>query len=117
VAIRQTARGLQVVLRHECANSPAHRHGIVARTLTLFAQRTTAPESDHIIQFSATDSAPQAPALPVEQTAQSPAPDVFLQCEVRFLASRLTAILSGFPRPPPAASGLLLTVRSTVILV
>ena len=31
VAVQQTARGIRVVLRHDCLHSPTHRHGVVAR--------------------------------------------------------------------------------------
>jgi len=117
VAVQQTEKGLQVVLRHGCLTWPMHRHGMLARALTVLARRTTAPQSDHVIQFGAMDSSQQAPALAIEPTSNSPEPGGNVVCEFAFHAADVTAGFATFPRPPPAPSGLLLTVRSTVLVI
>src|SRR6185436_10784128 len=62
VAVQATAEGIQLVLRHDCVNSPTHRHGIVARTLTLMAQRPVEGQPDHVIAFAASAASHQAAA-------------------------------------------------------
>src|SRR5205809_2671072 len=57
--VQSTNHGYQVVLRHECVNWATHRHGLIARALTVFAQRTTATRSDHVVQFANTDTSQQ----------------------------------------------------------
>ena len=117
VVLQQTSLGVQVVLRHDCSESPVHRHGMLARALTVFAHRTTAPQADHVIQFRSTETALQTPVLetapaPILPDAEGMAGDASLL----YLAdtSFVPAVLS---RPPPAGNGLLLLVRSTVLLI
>jgi hypothetical protein len=117
VAIRQTARGLQVVLRHACPNSPAHRHGMVARVLTLFAQRTTPAQMDHIILFGATDTVRESPPASVEPGSCAALLDAFTSGETRTYVARLHRCPATFPRPPPVQDGVLLHLRSIVLLV
>lgn len=116
VALRCDAHGARVVLHHECANSPAHVHGAVARVLTLFAQRSTDGEADHSIQFNNSDNTTRmqtlrvAPSLKSELLAAPVAP-LCLPSQIASLRQWLE------PRPPPGVSGLLLSVRSTVLLI
>lgn len=113
VAIQQTTGGVTVVLRHDCANSPTHRHGVVARTLTLIAQRTSEAQPDHVIQFSAsTTSIPVSIAPPIiDSVSNAPA-----LCDVTLCVS--PAVTQEIPRPPPpGASSSLLSTRSTVLLI
>jgi len=117
VALQTTARGIQVVLRHDCVNLPSQRHGLVARGLTVFAQRTTATQSDHVIQFGITDTSKQTPAFAIEAAPGSPAQDAVPADEDLFHAARLTALLVSLPRPPPGPSGFPLTIRSTVLVL
>ncbi len=117
VAMQETANGLQVVLRHGCVNLASHRHGMVARALTLFAQQTTPSQSDHVIQFGAVDRLRQ-PSTPI----MAPVPGLELHpatvpCDFLLPAPLLTSSLVNLPRPPPAASGLLHSLRSTVLVI
>jgi hypothetical protein len=117
VTIEQTMRGFRVVLRHQCANSPSHRHGMAARVLTLFAQRTTPAEPDHIIPFAITDTARETPTLNVEPESRATFLDPSPAAQAWHLRAPSIPIAADFSRPPPAASGLILAVRSTVLLV
>lgn len=117
VAIQQTTQGLQVILRHGCRNSPSHHHGMVARALTVFAQRTTAQQSDHVIQFGALDIAQQAPALEIGPASNLPDPDGNVAGYSVFHAAAVTLQVAASPRSPPVPTGLLFAVRSTVLLI
>ena len=117
VALQQSAGGVQVVLHHECVRSAAHRHGMVARTLTLFAQRTAGAQLDHVIQFGSANFMSPAPMVAVAPSTQMPALDAFPSGLCRLEAPSLGLFLATCPRPPPAASGLLRSVRSTVLLL
>ena len=116
VALRQTTQGRQVVLRHDCPTSPSPRHGMLARALTVFAQEAAAPQSDHVIQVGAMDTAQQAPALEIEPASNSD-PDASIEGDSELHAPGMTFEIAAFPRPPPVPSGLLLTIRSTVFLI
>lgn len=117
VALQHSAQGLQVALQHGCLDSPAHRHGLVAQALTVFAQRTASPQSDHIIQFASADVVQQTPALSIESACDSPAPNEDRVADFLFHLPDVTLGCAAFPRPPPVPSGLLLTIRSTVFLI
>ena len=117
VAVQPTAHGIQVVLRHVCFNSPAHRHGLVARALTLFAQRPVEGRLDHVIQFAASPLSDQAPALILAPASDSPAPELLPPSGIQPRPSWLIAALMGPLRPPSDASGALVNVRSTVLLI
>lgn len=117
VAIQQTPSGVQVVLHHGCGDSAAHRHGLLARALTAFAQRAASPQSDHVIQFASTGVVQQTSALAIESACDSPAANEAGAANLLFHSSDLTFGCVAFPRPPPVASELLLTVRSTVLLI
>lgn len=117
VAVQQTSKGLQVLLQHGCVDSVAHRHGLLAQALTAFAQRAASPQSDHVIQFASTDVAQQTSALAIESACDSPATNEDGAANLLFHASDLTFGCVAFPRPPPIESELLLTVRSTVLLI
>lgn len=52
VTVQQTDTGIQVVLQHDCLSRTMHQHGLVARALTLIAQRPAAGHPDHVIQFA-----------------------------------------------------------------
>jgi hypothetical protein len=117
VAIQQTSQGLQVVLRHDRSGSASHRHGMVARALTVFAQRTAGAQSDHVIQFGSTDTVRRAPAVVAESAPEPSVSDTDVACE--FLAHSFdgTFEAAAIPRPPPVRHGLLLTVLSVVLLI
>ena len=114
VAVQQGASGLQVVLRHECFNSSTHRHGMVARALTLMSEQRSAGQPDHVIQFAGSANSEQALALPLVTVTGSLVvpPSGFLT-----IAAPLITEPMAHPRPPPGACRLLLDLRSTVILV
>jgi len=117
VAVQQTAGGIQVVLRHDCVSSPAHHHGIIAQTLTLIAQRPAEGYPDHVIQFAASAVSQRACAVILTPATGAPAPELFPPGDFRPCPAALTAVSAAHPRPPSDASGLLISLRSTVLLV
>ncbi|MEK7678106.1 MAG: hypothetical protein AAB676_19930, partial [Verrucomicrobiota bacterium] len=117
VAVQQTARGIQVVLRHNFFNSPTHRHGMVARALTMIAERPVGSQPDHVIQFAASATSEQASALAIEPAPGAPAPGLFPSYDFLTCPARPTAVPAAHPRPPPGTSGLLLSLRSTVLVI
>jgi hypothetical protein len=117
VTIEQTTRGVRVVLRHQCAYPASHRHGVAARVLTLFAQRTTPAEPDHIIPFAVTDAAREASTINVDPESRSLILDDVSVAKAPPGCPTSNLVTAAFPRPPPMASGLMLAVRSTVLLV
>jgi hypothetical protein len=117
VTLQNTAQGLQIVLKHGCLKSLAHRHGMVAQALTFFAQRPSTLQSDHVIQFSFTDVGQRTLALAIESTCDSPVLNEDGAADFLFHPPDVTFGDAAYPRPPPAASELLLTVRSTVLLI
>lgn len=117
VLIRQSPHGLQVVLRHDCFNLPAHHHGLIARALTAFALPPTARTPDHVIQFGFTESLKQTPVMAITPAPQAQMADEF-PASVAWLATpRLASLPGAFPRPPPCAGEFALTLRSTVLIL
>ncbi len=117
IAIQQTAHGIQVVLRHDCLNSPAHRHGLAARVLTFFAQRTTPAQPDHVLQFTLLDAVQESSKAAVEADSCASVIEAFPLLEVSTRSFLLKLISIVFSRPSPAVSGSLLGLRSTVLLL
>ena len=115
VALQQTAQGVQVVLRHECANLLAHRHGVVARALTLLAQRSTTG-ADHVIQFTSTAISEQTPVFTVTSASDSAAPDILSPSNFSPYSTGIAALASAYPRPPDKGSSLL-SICSTILLI
>jgi hypothetical protein len=113
LAMQQTSGGIAVVLRHDCFNSPTHRHAFIARTLTLLAQPTSASQPDHVIQFGASAmSAETAIAL----VAVESAPEILASGDLLPRSASKT-VSSQHCHPPPGASGWLWNVRSPVLLI
>ena len=108
-------RGVRVVLHHQQA-SAAHHHGLLARTLNLFAQPASSAEPDHVLQFGAADSVSgprQLKAPPLSASALTPvAPASPLVCP---LARSLAPFPPSHAKPdqPSGWSG----VRSIVLLI
>jgi hypothetical protein len=117
VALQRTANGPQVVLQHDCVNLATHRHGMVALSLTLFAQRTTPSQPDHVIQFGAVDSLRQSSPPIIAPAPQFRLLAAFVRCDFLLPPLRLTSSLVNLPRPPPATSGILFNLRSTVLVI
>ncbi len=117
VTFQPTAHGIEVVLRHDSLHPPSHPHGLIARSLAVFAQRTIAPQTDHVIQFGATDAAQQASVLAIEPTSSLRDLNASFVGDSAFPQAGVTLELAAFPRPPPVPSGLLLTVRSNVLVI
>ena len=116
VALRCDTQGARVVLHHECADAPIHVHGAVARVLTFFAQRSTDGDPDHSIQFNNPDNTTRMQSLRVAPSSDSEL--LATPAEPHSLQSRLPCFSQCLePRPPPGVSGLLLSVRSTVLLI
>jgi len=117
LAIQQTEHGIQLVLHHDRVNSPTHRHGMVARALTLIAQRPVGAQPDHVIEFTARATSEQTPALAFGPTPDSLALEPFFQYETLPYPVRLNTASTVYPRPPPGIVGSLLNTRSTVLLI
>lgn len=117
VAVQATAEGIQLVLLHDCVNSPTHRHGIVARTLTLMAQRPVEGHPDHVIDFAASPVSPLASAPAIAPAPDSSANQLLSLCDLCPCPAPLAPLAAAHPRPPPDANGLDLTLRSTVLLL
>ena len=107
--------GLQLVLHHNhgCAG---HHHGVIARTLTLFAQPATAANPDHFIQLGSADSFSSQTQMLQPTLAQAglpvPAPN-----EISIVVPNSALAASEAPRPPPNERGQLVCLRSTVFLI
>lgn len=117
VGIQPTANGLQLVLRHDWVTLGTHRHGVIARALTLFAQRASSPPSDHVIQFGAVDTLRQASERTIAPAPQLQLLPALVPCEPGLRAPRLTFSPGSRPRPPPVISGLLLSLRSIALVI
>jgi hypothetical protein len=116
VVIEETARGIRVVLGHDGAHSPGHRHGLVARALTLVAERPAGPRPDHVLQFSSAPASDRnraaaltgAPDLPVRHP---------LSPFVPLSGSSGTLLQLAMHLSVPPGDGLLLSLRSTVLIL
>lgn len=117
VAVQLAAEGIQVVLCHDCVKSPSHRHGIIAQALALIAERPAEGHPDHVIQFAASSVSQRASAFTLTQATGAPAPELVPASDLRPCPAPLASVPEGHPRPPPDASGLLPSLRSTVLLV
>ncbi len=108
-------RSVRLVLHHgsRCAS---HHHGLAARALTLFAQRTNPANPDHILQFSSAD------VLKSQSQASGPQPVsrsvLLVFTGGRFLAHTPAVPASGIsPDSPPHVNAARLCLRSTVLLI
>jgi hypothetical protein len=117
VAIQRADGGIQVVLRHDCANSPTHRHGLVARALTLIARRPVQSQPDHVIQFLAGPTLDNEPPLISLPSADETGPQLFPACTDLPHLACLSATLATQPRPPPGTGGMWSNIRSVVLLL
>lgn len=113
--VQSGEHGLQLVLHHG-HGCIGHHHGMVARTLTFFAQPAMAGNPDHIIQFGSADNfsnptqmLPASPAL-----AGLPFPAL---AEISVAVPNSALAVSEAPRPPPYECGRLACLRSTVFLI
>jgi len=115
--IGQTSSGTQVVLRHDCYHSPTHRHGIVARAITLVAQRPAEGNPDHVIQFADSPISEQLSTLAVTPVSDSSAHNFHLLSNLLSPQAFLIVEPAVLPRPPTAANSLLTSIRSTVLRI
>jgi len=106
--------GLRLV-RHHNHGCIGHHHGIVARTLTLIAQPTTAGNPDHVIQFDSADHFCSPPQMLQPTLAQGELPVPVLDEIFRF--SSRAPVVSEVPRPPPREPGSLASIRTTLFLI
>jgi len=117
VALQPTVNGLQVVLRHDCPGSSTHRHGLVARALTLLAQRPSGAQPDHVIQFAACPPAEQPPAVIPASRFEETGPKFCFVSETLICSFWRTPTPAGNLRPPSQASDVLWRVRPVVLLI
>src|SRR5262245_39020601 len=116
LAVHQSTRGIQVVLQHDCPNSPTHRHGLVARALVMIAERPSGSRADHVIEFSASSTPEKASALTIAVAPGSVTAEVFPVFDLSPFSVR-SAVVRTQPPHPPDANGFLQSVRATVLLI
>lgn len=113
--VQPTAGGFKVVLHHAQA-CPAHHHGLLARTLTLFAAPVRASQPDHVLQFGGSDTTARPQPLLVPAPASVAPPEfTLLETSPALLPETPPTRLS--THSPPPWGGQLLCVRSTVLLI
>lgn len=115
VIVKAQAGGLQVVLHHE-RRGIAHRHGPVARVLTLFAEPTRANQPDHVLQFGAPDCFARQTQLAAQSLGSSKLLAVIAPTGVLRLGD-VCPRFSASTRPPVDFGGPPLHLRSTVLLI
>ena len=116
MALQQTASGIQIVLRHDCANFFTHRHGAVARALTLLAQRPVAGQPDHVIQFGLSAIADRTLTV-ATVSGDKRVSKILLSSDFVRSFGIATAESKANPRPPPRETGSLSSVCSVVLLI
>jgi len=83
-----------------------------------FAQRTTtSSQSDHVIQFRVVDTMQQPSEPIIASSLELQLLAALIPCDAGLCAPEMTFSLVNLPRPPPVTSGLLLILRSTVLVV
>lgn len=115
VGVQAGERGVQLVLHHH-HGCIGHHHGVIARTLTLFAQPATPTNPDHVIQFGSGDSFSNQKQIIQSKLMPSGLRPTALQ-EMTFTLPNPAWSASHSPRPPPTECGLLVCLRSTVLLI
>jgi hypothetical protein len=108
-------RGLALVLHH-VRNCAGHRHGALARALTCIAQRASATNPDHVLQFSGIDTLSAKSQL-VPPPLPGLEPPAIAATEVALGSSDDSAQSFARPRPPPGEGGPIRCLRSTVLLL
>lgn len=108
-------RGSRLVLHHErcCAK---HHHGVVARTLTAFAQPQNSSDPDHILQFSSSDNLNfQSETSTLQPDNRDLSSACFIDGLYAHAPQSLELGVSAYPRPDDNAAQVRL--RSTVLLI
>jgi len=106
---------MRLVLHHD-GNCSGHRHGTVARALTMFAQPASSTNPDHVLQFSSATGFPHDSQLVVPTASQlEPTPVSFADPFSFTAAKPIQFRLS--PPPPPGDDGTVLLLCSTVLLI
>ena len=108
-------RGLALVLHHG-RNCAGHRHGVIARALTCFAQPATATDPDHVIQFGDADTLSRKAqiAVPSLEGSESLAP-VLTEVVLDSCADNARSLAP--PHPPPSECRPVCCLRSTILLI
>jgi len=108
-------QGPQLVLHHDriCA---AHRHGLAARALVVFARPASATNPDHVLQFRASDNRRQSSQLTAPRPANVEQSD-FALVETVLSCARESLSPSAPVHPPPDEQEQRLCLRSTVLLI
>ena len=115
VVLRTGAENVRVVLHHR-GNCAQHQHGPVARALTIFAQPTSPTDPDHVLQFSSATRATRESQLVVPPAKQSELVAVGVAEPVSVLAAKPIPFIPT-PLPPAGGDGILLCLRSTLLLI
>lgn len=113
--IQTDARGTRVVLHHEQTCAP-HHHGLVARTLTLFAAPVNGGDPDHVLKFGGPDSFSRPVHFAAPATANFALPE-FALSETGLWSALESCVFAIATHPPPDGRGQLFYVRSTVLLI
>ncbi len=112
IGVAADANGVRVVLRHDLHCLAAHHHGMIARTLTLFAQPTSHAQTDHVLQFQST-SAVSAPKQLTASINAGPLTALNATLTQPDFAPRYISS----PRAAPADPAGFVGLRSTVLLI
>jgi hypothetical protein len=112
--VRLNAQGACLVLHHERGCAP-HQHHALARALSLFAQRSTQEEPDHVLSFVQGEYVSDESAI--ERLSVSASEPVQCGEAGLQLPAPLTSVWGRFPRPPPGFSDQLRNVRLTPLLI
>jgi len=115
IQVRPGKSGLALVLHHG-HSCDGHRHGLIAHTLTWFAQPPSPSDPDHVIQFGAADTSSSNAklALPSPQGTERPAAVV---TAIDWFSFSLIAQRLANSHPPPDRCETVRSLRSTVLLI
>lgn len=119
VTMASTPGGVRIVLHHDLKAGDinvGHAHGILSRTVTLFAQYSTPGEPDHVLDFAQCGGAAKSdgPALPSLDEVEIPTE--FVPALAWILPAPPTKARVSLGENPPLGASLAI-VRSTVLLI
>ena len=117
VCLEAGADGMRVVLHHGKNCLTRHHHGLVARTLTMFAEPPAATDPDHVLQFHASTTASFNKQLVTPKSLQSePAAVTVPALFVLKLSPESVCSIANL-RPPPGVGAQTACRRFTLLLI
>lgn len=109
--------GVRVVLHHGACCQQGHHHGVIARTLTLFAQPATTTDPDHVLQFHSASAANLGKQLVTPKPLNMAAPVLATPPLALMVSAHEPVFSRPTPRPPPDAGGEPVGSGTTVLLI